>query len=175
MRCGSHAAADRFPVFWGLDLKWTAWYTEIRPIILTINFDLRKIQIASNLPERNYCAVEGVCVCVCVCVRCTHLELTNVTTDRQITPGGTRPKWYTVAYNYLHNLINPDTVKYRLCNYAPSTTRWKWGKRTAVERLQRVLVSNILLQISASRSAPIIKMGLRRPSNGSVSVANGAP
>jgi len=68
MRCGSHAAADRFPVFWGLDLKWTAWYTEIRPIILTINFDLRKIQIASNLPERNYCAVEGVCVCVCVCV-----------------------------------------------------------------------------------------------------------
>jgi len=154
MRCDSHAAADRLPVCWEFGFKLDCLVYRNKTDHTT-NSDLRKIQIASNLPERNYCAIRGlcVCVCVCVCVWCTHLGLTNVTRDRPITPGGTRTKRYTVAYNYWSNLIDSETVKYRLCNYARSTGRWKWGNRTAVERLVHVLIYNILLQISASRSA----------------------
>jgi hypothetical protein len=105
-----------------LDLNWTAWYIQIRPTIFTNNSDLRKIKFASNLPDVT--AVQER-----ECVYCTHLGLTNVTTGRLITAGGTSPKWYTVAYNYWGKLIDSETVNYRLCNNVRLTARWKWDVR----------------------------------------------
>lgn len=57
---GGYADVDWVPVCWNLDLNWN-------PLNLFIlNFDLRKIRLASYLPERNYCLDRGLAV---FCVR----------------------------------------------------------------------------------------------------------
>ena len=61
---GGHAAADQVPVCWSLAFNWTPFYIRIHIYIhiwlCTLSSDLRKIRLAPELPERNYCVSRGV-------------------------------------------------------------------------------------------------------------------
>jgi hypothetical protein len=70
---GHHAAADRVPLCWSLDFRWTPLHTiHIRTFgQMYAQFRIaQKNRLASDIPERSNCVSRSVCVraCVCVCV-----------------------------------------------------------------------------------------------------------
>jgi hypothetical protein len=61
---GGHSAADHMPVFWSLDcICITCICIYSWPYVdILLNWDVRKIRLASGLPERSYCASQGLSV-----------------------------------------------------------------------------------------------------------------
>jgi hypothetical protein len=52
-QAAGHAAVNQVPVYLSLDFNWTP-LQQTQLTIRTLNSDLHKIQLPSNLPERKY-------------------------------------------------------------------------------------------------------------------------
>ena len=56
-RRGGHAAARRVPVCWSLDFSRTPLHVHIQVTTCVLNYDLHKIRLEPDLPERTIASV----------------------------------------------------------------------------------------------------------------------